>query len=1363
MGRNCHRAGAWINLGSHHHAWPTLVRLLCLSPIFATRLILAQSCGNVQLQLAPDYSFAIGSSSGGSAYTFTLDGKALAQGPLTQLALLHYDGSLTSTSGIAPSAAAAIAYDTGKFGRGFYLQSGAPPAYPAASLFNVSEGTVEMWVAPRYNGNDPALATASYTIFQYAAANGDRLAIGKNGHAIFINGNTNGQYQSAYSVNPGDGSWKAGEWHHLAATFSASANRIRFYMDGVKIADNNEGHYFAPSASGGSIGIGSTAFAIDETRISRVEKSASEIAFDAARSTPFADNEVSLPLTSVPPGQLNYSVGGCGSATYNFTGVPISNLNPPGGLLSAGSTSVRIAFNTIQPTTCRYSVGSPAGYASMQTLDSGAASIAHNGVVEGLSSDPRVMNQVYLRCASNPDYLRTATYRTVAAPGQAFPRIGTIWIGWYVYRNAPELAKKNQLFLSTAALSPADVTQLRAANPGFLSLSEINVSLFDVAVSPPDDYYLKDIQGRKIIGWCSNPPLYAANITKPEVAQFLARQAYQQLTESNFVFDGVFFDSFGTTISQPFSDPCGNVVQIDSNGDGIADDPAALNAVWRAGMYAVIKAFRSLAPNAYVSGHVLEAPARSETLAAFNGTSLLGYAETVREGLMPFGAFLDLYQTWESQGVSPTMTMIQACPPNQLSYGYGHEPVSRNHLLPSTVAFAQSSYPNMRFGLGLTLMGNGFFGFDTGDSASQITWWYDEYDFNLGYPIAPPSQIVAGASANFLANGGFEAGLNQWKFNVNNDGQGKATVTGDTSIAAEGSSSAHIAVASAGTINWHISLLQENVALTAGTAYKLQFWARADSPRAITVTADTGPPDFRTDGLAAQISIDTSWKQYTASFVAPANASGRIQFWVGDVTGNVWFDAVQLLQEPPTVYRRDFTNGIVLLNGSATPQSIKLESGLKRFTGTQAPLYQYMVDDADAAFSVTGSWNTVTYNTGSWGPAKKNLPSAPQNLNGPYYHCWEGTCHQLDSGSGQAQWNLKIPADGQYTIQAWLPAAPGAASWTKTAIYEVVAGGNVVASATIDQTTARAGDALHAVATVSLRTADAPLLRVHNGGSGALIADAVYVTSAALYNDGSPAPQVTLGAFDSILLQRQQPVTATTSRVNSVVNAASYQPAIASGGFVSIVGTGFGNSSRSWTSSDFSGTNLPASLDGVSVTINGKPAHVEYISPTQINAIAPDDDTIGPVQVQVTTPQGASYAGTVLKQKMSPGLFTYQSGMTSYVAAVHLDGTLVGPAGPLSRPAAPGEVIEIYGTGFGATNPAMPPAQLVSQPAPTILPVTMTIGGVAAEVQWAGLVSSGLYQLNVRVPTLAAGDQQVQAAISGFQSPVTVMLSLGGQ
>ena len=1101
------------------------VILLCIQVVPAA--IAQTPCGDVQLKLSPDYSFAIGSSSGGGHYSFALDGKTLSEGPTPQLTLFHYDKSLDSTSGIAPAESAGTSFVSGKFGSALTLAAKGILTYPEAGHLSLEDGTVEMWVAPQFDGSNSVYTSTYQPLFLYdfGGAEGSlTLAIATNSGAsppYFYVGAAN--HDAGYAQVSGISAWKAGQWHHLAFSYSPAHSRLRIYVDGALAAETDAAIKFPIGPKTFSIagdGYGNAGnFAIDELRISNGEFSAAQIVYDAARPTPDAGNEVFLPLAGVAPGKLTYAVSDCGTASFDYTGIPVSNLTPPSGLLPTASTSFAMTLSTLQPTDCRYSVGSAADYANMHPLDSGPPSMKHKGVVDGISPNPLVTNRIYLRCASNPDFLLTETYRAVAAPGGTFPRIGNIWIGQYVLENAPENALKSELVLGANGLTPAQVTQLRTANPHFLNLPSVNVADNGGEGSPPDSYFLHDTHGNRIADW---PGRYVLNLTNPAVVQFLAQYAYHLLAQSSFVSDGLFFDSFSTTISQPYTDYLGNVVEVSSKDDGVADSPAALNAAWSAAAYRVVSSFRSLAPGAYVSGHVLDSPAQLKELSAFNGTSLEFYTQSVREGQFPFAQLWSLFQSWESKAVPPAITMVQACPPNQLSYGYGYHPL--NALLPSTIEFAQSSYPNMRFGLGLSLMGNGFFGFDFGDEAPPITWWYDEYGFNLGTPTGPATQLGTTKPVNRLTNGNFGSGLSDWHLGVFDDGKGKATATAETAGPAPGyKDSAEISVTSPGTVNWHIDFEQDSLPLSAGIEYQVQFWARASSPRVITVFSQGGAPSYPFYGLSAQISIGKTWSLYSATFEAPVTVTdGRLEFWVGDVAGTVWLDGVQLSEAPPAVYRRDFTNGIVLLNGMSTPQTVTLGAGFKRYSGSQAPLYQYIVDDSDSAFTSTGPWSTVIYDTGAYSGAGSStkLPAEPQNQNGPFYHCWKGSSHELKTGSGQAQWNLNLPADGRYTIQIWLPAAPGAQSWTKNAIYEIVAGGKVVATTTIDQTSAAAGDAWHTIATANLKSAEAPSLRVHNRGSGALIADAVNLTSAALYNDGTAAPEVTLGPFDAILLER---------------------------------------------------------------------------------------------------------------------------------------------------------------------------------------------------------------------------------------------------
>jgi uncharacterized protein (TIGR03437 family) len=188
---------------------------------------------------------------------------------------------------------------------------------------------------------------------------------------------------------------------------------------------------------------------------------------------------------------------------------------------------------------------------------------------------------------------------------------------------------------------------------------------------------------------------------------------------------------------------------------------------------------------------------------------------------------------------------------------------------------------------------------------------------------------------------------------------------------------------------------------------------------------------------------------------------------------------------------------------------------------------------------------------------------------------------------------------------------------------------------------------------------------------------------------------------------------------------------------------------------------LPTSLQGVSVSVNGLPAYVDYVSPTQINALAPDDDTLGPVQVQVTAAGVASNIVTAQKGLFAPAFLTFDG---THVAALHADYSLIGAPnllpGAVTTPARPGEIILLYGVGFGPANPPQPSGQLVTAAVPLAYPVQITIGGVAVSVAYAGLTGSGLYQFNVTVPSLADGDAAVVATLGGVATQTGVSITV---
>ena len=235
----------------------------------------------------------------------------------------------------------------------------------------------------------------------------------------------------------------------------------------------------------------------------------------------------------------------------------------------------------------------------------------------------------------------------------------------------------------------------------------------------------------------------------------------------------------------------------------------------------------------------------------------------------------------------------------------------------------------------------------------------------------------------------------------------------------------------------------------------------------------------------------------------------------------------------------------------------------------------------------------------------------------------------------------------------------------------------------------------------------------------------------------------------------------------SVMNAADYSTKVAPATWITIKGTNLSSTTRQWNDADFIDGKLPVQLDGVRVFVDGMPAYVSYISPTQINALVGASDMKGGpiVPVEILTTQGRGDPVTAPGDaRYAPALFRYDAEGGKYVVANALDGMLIGKSGLVpgldTRPARHGELLSAYGTGFGATNPAIPHGTAAFAPA-----VLASSAYLLTDDNWiirpvyAGLIGPGLYQLVFQVPETPDGDYRFTPNVGGGAgSPVWITI-----
>ena len=252
---------------------------------------------------------------------------------------------------------------------------------------------------------------------------------------------------------------------------------------------------------------------------------------------------------------------------------------------------------------------------------------------------------------------------------------------------------------------------------------------------------------------------------------------------------------------------------------------------------------------------------------------------------------------------------------------------------------------------------------------------------------------------------------------------------------------------------------------------------------------------------------------------------------------------------------------------------------------------------------------------------------------------------------------------------------------------------------------------------------------------------------------------VTQGGNGSGFVVKLAPPAAAAPTITAVLNAASFQPGIEAGSWVMIKGVNLANTTRTWNSTDFSGGNLPTSLSGVSVTTDGKPAFVYYISPTQINVQAPTDSTLGAVNVVVDNNGAFSAPATAQLQAVAPAFFLDPG--TNYIIASRLPD--YAGVGTPSAPANPGDTLVLWATGFGPTTPQVAAGTVVSG-TPVAATPTVTVGGMAVPVLNSLLTpeTAGVYQITVQLSAnVPTGVVAVQASIGGVQTPSGAAIFIG--
>jgi hypothetical protein len=199
------------------------------------------------------------------------------------LLLLRFDDTTVAVDGERPSFAGGLVFTSGMVNRAALIGPGARLRFAVAGNFDHGEGTLEAWVRPSWSGGDGQhrnlLSSGSFggVVFQKDTIDNLRVIFNR-----FVDG---ARAEEGVVFNIQD--WRAGDWHHVAYTWSNSRRHIQLYVDGTLRAESLVRATLTPVPAaemdiGTDNGTAAIDAALDELRISSVVRSSAEIAASAS-------------------------------------------------------------------------------------------------------------------------------------------------------------------------------------------------------------------------------------------------------------------------------------------------------------------------------------------------------------------------------------------------------------------------------------------------------------------------------------------------------------------------------------------------------------------------------------------------------------------------------------------------------------------------------------------------------------------------------------------------------------------------------------------------------------------------------------------------------------------------------------------------------------------------------------------------------------------------------------------------------------------------------------------------------------------------------------------------------------------------